>query len=111
MIMATARMTIGTVFDTVSNAAVAASTILGSGIKAVNMLDKYVGDAAEKQAIRSLVDMESFETRLQEEVAMEDTQRHLKLKEFLGKSAEHAELYKKNSDRIAAVLAKRKGQQ
>ncbi|MFP3645156.1 hypothetical protein [Paraburkholderia sp. SIMBA_054] len=106
--MATARMTIGTVFDTVSNAAVAASTVLGSGIKAVNMLDKYVSDAAEKQEIRSLVDMESFETRLQEEVAMEDTQRHIKLKEFMDKSPEHQRLYQSNFDRIAAVLAKRK---
>jgi hypothetical protein len=106
--MATARMTIGTVFDTVSNAAVAASTVLGSGIKAVNMLDKYVSDAAEKQEIRSLVDMESFETRLQEEVAMEDTQRHLKLQEFIKKTPEHAQLYQANFDRIAKVLASRK---
>ena len=108
--MATARMTFGTVLGTVSEAAVAVSTVLGAGIKTVNMLDKYVSDAATKQEIRSIVEMESFEVRLQEEVAIEDTERQVRLQGFRDKSTEHERLFKANFDRIGKLLAERRGQ-
>lgn len=107
--MATARMTVGTVFETVSNAAVAVSTVLGTGIKAVNMLDTYVSDASKKQNLRSIIEMEQFEVKLVEEVAMEDTQRHLKIQEFCSQSTEQGNLYKSNFDRLQKLLeSKRK---
>lgn len=106
--MSTARMTFGTVLGTVSDAAVAVSTVLGTGIKGIQMLDQYVSDASDKQKLRSLVDMESFEVRLVEEIAMEDTERQLKLKEFMSKSQDTAELFKLNHDRITKLIADRK---
>ena len=101
-------LTIGAVLGTVTDAATAVSTVIGTGIKGVNMLDQYVTDAAEKQKIRSIVDMESFETRLIEEVSMEDTQRQLKTLEFISKDEKTAELYEKNHNRIANLLQARK---
>lgn len=106
--MATARMTIGTVLATVSDAANAVSTVLGATTKAVGMLDQYVSDAANKQQIRSIVDMESFETRLQEEVAIEDTERQVQLIKFKDQSKDHTELFEKNFDRIGKLLQDRR---
>jgi hypothetical protein len=102
--MSTARMTFGTILGTVSTSAVAISTVIGTGVKGINMLEKFVDDAATKQHKRSLLDMESFQTRLLEEVAQEDAERGLKLDEFMSKSAQHRELYKLNYERLAAVL-------
>lgn len=106
--MSTARMTFGTVLSTVSASAQAITTTVNVATKAVGMLDTYVSDAAEKQALRSLVDMEQFEVRLQEEISMEDTERQLKIDEFIGQSNRHQELYQANFDRIGQLLASRK---
>lgn len=103
--MSTARMTFGTVLGTVSTSAVAISTIIGTGVKGINMLEKFVDDAADKQIERSLLDMESFRVRLLEEVSQEDTERGIKLEEFMAKSASHRELYELNYKRLEAVLA------
>lgn len=103
--MSTARMTFGTVLGTVSTTAVAVSTVIGTGVKGINMLEKFVDDAAEKQTLRSKLDMESFQVRLVEEVAMEDTERGLKLEEFMSKTPKHAELYKSNYERLQKILA------
>lgn len=103
--MANVRMTIGTVLGTVSDSAVAVSTILGTGIKGINMLDEYVNEAALKQKKRSLIEMSSFETKLMEEVAQEDSVRQLQVQEFMDKTPAHRKLYIANYNRLGKILA------
>jgi len=69
------------------------------------MLDTYVSDMSNKQKLRSLVDMESFSVKLQEEVAMEDTERQLKIQEFIDQSADHKNKYESNFNRIGSIIA------
>jgi hypothetical protein len=106
--MSTARMTFGTVLGTVSDAAVAVSTTLGAGIKGINMLDEFVTVAALKQKARNVVEVETFAVRLQEEVAMEEVERQIKLVEFTSKSDAHKAAFEASFDRIGALLAKHK---
>lgn len=102
--MATARMTFGAVMDTVGDAALAVSTVVGTGIKGINMLDNYVSTAALEQNKRSKARLKSLDSIIAEEIALEAMQRQLKIDEIVNKSARHAELFKSNYDDILAVL-------
>lgn len=105
--MATARLTIGTLLNTVGVAASSVTAVLQTGVKGIDMVDLFVSDALNRQQVRSLVDMENFESALQEEKAQEMTERQLSVREFCSQSAQHAADYEVNYNRIGAILAKR----
>ncbi|MDR5839337.1 hypothetical protein [Caballeronia sp. LZ034LL] len=108
--MASARMTLGTIFGTVSDTAVAVSTTLGAVTQGVEMLDNYVKEAVYKQQQRSIAEMSSFNEKLMEELAQEDTVRQIAVQEFMGKSNKHRELYMANYNRLGRVLAASKNE-
>lgn len=103
--MATARMTFGTVMDTVGEGAIAISTVVGTGIKGINMLDKYVTHASLEQDKRSKARLKSLDKIIAEEIAIEAMNRQLKIDEVCSKSARHSELFQQNYADIMAVLA------
>lgn len=103
--MATARMTFGTVLDTVGEAAIAVSTVVGTGIKGVNMLDKYVSNASLEQDKRAKARLKSLDKIIAEEIAIEAMNRQLKIDEITSKSSRHQELFQQNYNEILAVLS------
>lgn len=90
---------------TVNNAATSVSSIFTTATKSVGMLDKFVSDAAERQEIRSVVDMNDFATKLAEEKAMEEAQRKLEVLKFTGpEGSDNERLYATAYDRIQKLL-------
>lgn len=101
--MSNTRMTFGAVLSTVSDAATSVSTVLNTATKSVGMLDTFVTNAATKQKVRSIIDMETFKERLIEEVSMEDTVRQLKVIEFCN-TEQIKNLFDENQKRLSALL-------
>jgi hypothetical protein len=102
--MATARMTFGTVMDTVGDAAIAVSTVVGTGIKGINMLDKYVTFASLEQDKRGKARLKSLDKVIAEEIAIEAMNRQIKIDEIVAKSPRHAELFQQNYDEILKAI-------
>ena len=107
MSTATARVTFGSLLGAVNDATSVLSSSFNTITKSINMANKYVTDAAEKQSIRSIVDMHDFETKLQEEKAMEETLRKKQIVEFTNESEINKELFENAYNRIGELLANR----
>lgn len=103
-IMASARMTVGTLLGTVNEVATSVSSIFDTATKSINMLNRYVSEAAEKQALRSIVDTHGFKERLVEEKTMETVTRKLEIKSFCSQSQHHADLYQATYNEFLSLL-------
>lgn len=108
MANASARLTIGALFGAVTTAANSVTSLLDVTTQGVGMVSTFVGDAATKQSIRSVVDMHGFEAALQEEKAQEMSARQLEIIKFVNISEDHQTLYKKNYDAIGSILNDRR---
>lgn len=102
---ASIRMTAGTLLGTVNEAATTVADTFGTATKAVGMLNRYVTDMADKQTIRSKLEMHEFTTKLVEEKAMEETIRKKNIQEFC-KDKDNAALYSASYDRLLEILSK-----
>jgi hypothetical protein len=102
--MGTSRIALGAVFGTINEAATSVSSLFGTATKSINMLNKYVSDVSERQALRSIVDTHSYKKSLIEEKTMETTMRKLEVKSFCAQSPHHAELYQATYDEFAALF-------
>ena len=103
MSIANTRMTFGAVLGTVNEAATTVAATLSTASKAVGMLNRFVTDAADKQALRSKVDMHEFKTVLVEEKAMAEALRKKSIEEFC-KDATNAKHYSAAYDRLAEIV-------
>lgn len=101
--MSTAKFTIGAIFGAVTNTADTIGNTLGTVNTAVNMANAYISNAAAKQRLDNNVDLATYTDKLEENVAMEETERRVKIIEFTSKSAQHAELYQAALDRIKLI--------
>lgn len=101
---ATARLTLGSVLGTINSAATSVSSVFDTTTKAINMANKYVSDAADKQRIRSIVDMHDFTEKLSEEKAMEETLRKKTILEFTSQSKDNEELFNSAYNRIKDLI-------
>jgi hypothetical protein len=99
-------MTVGSVFGMVTATANAVTGAVTAAADGVSMLDKFVKDASEKQALRSTADMNDFIYRLAEEKAQERSDRQIQVDAFCDRSPRHAELYNRNYTEILALLKK-----
>lgn len=106
--MSTARMTLGSAFTAVGTSFNAVTSVIGTAVVGISMLDAYAKSCAEQQQARIAVDNADFEDRLAEEKAQEMAERQLQVLDFINKSKDHAKLYQNNYDRIQKVLAERK---
>lgn len=102
--MANTRMTLGAVLGSVQEAATSVSATFNTVTKGVNMLNRYVSDAAEKQQVRSVIDMHDFKEKLVEEKAMEETMRKKQILEFTNQSEINKELYQASYNRLQELL-------
>ena len=105
--MASLRMTVGTVFDTVGTTAVAASTAINMVVHGINIADAYVKQASKDQQDRMAGHRLTFQEKLKEELATEDSSRQLKVAEFRAKSELHATLYDQNYARYDALFSQK----
>ena len=102
--MASTRLAFGNILGTVVDAANTVSTSLNVVTKSVGMLDAFVTNAAETQAIRMKLEQSSRTEQLIEETALADTQRQQGIKEYLDKNPGTADMYNENQKRLQAVL-------
>lgn len=84
--MATARSTVGSIFNSVGKAADTITASLDAVTTGVGMINAYVNEQAESQRIRILIDKERNATRLIEEAALEEAQRAEKIRTQIAKS-------------------------
>ena len=101
--MSTTRLTFGAVLGSVNAAAGTITSTLDTATKAVGMLNRFVSDAADKQALRSKVDMHEFKNVLVEQKAMEEATRKKAIEEFC-KDSTNAKHYKAAYDRLAQLV-------
>lgn len=91
--MSTARLTLGSIFETVNTAANTATGVLNGASASVGMLNSYVQKAAAEQALRHTADKKSFTLSLIREKAQELALEEVKVDQFKSKSAAHASYY------------------
>ena len=101
--MSTTRLTFGTALSAVTDTVTVISKTANVVTKSVGMLDAYVDDASHTQRMRIAYNRSSLNERLKEEANMADTQRQLKIKEFLSNNPEARELWEQNQIRLQAV--------
>lgn len=104
--MATARLTFGTVLDTVSTAATTVTGALNAVATTIGMANSFVEQAASNQQSRILADNETFIDRLIEEKAMEQTAIDLEVETFIAKSERHRFHYEQAHVRYSNILRK-----
>jgi hypothetical protein len=108
--MATARVTVGTIFETVSTAATVATGALNSVSGVVAMANAFVAKAQRDQSVQYLLDAEKSEERMIEEAAFEQAETDLKIAAYRNKSTQHQHGYDQAYARYAAILRKPKGE-
>lgn len=86
--MATARSTVGSLFQSVGKAADTVTATLDAATAGIGMINAYVNDQAEAQRIRILIDRKRRATQLIEEAALEEAQRAEKIRSQIAKSPE-----------------------
>lgn len=107
--MATARLTVGSILDTVTTAATVATGALNSVSGVVAMANAYVTKAQAEQAAQYALDAERSEERMIEEAALEQSEVDLKIAAYRNKSDQHKHGYDQAYARYSAILRKPKG--
>ncbi len=102
---ATVRMTAGTLLGTVNGAATTLADTFDTATKAIGMANLYVSTMAEKQRIRTKLEMHTFVNKLAEETAMVETLRKKNIEEFC-RDADNANLYNAEYNKIIDILSK-----
>lgn len=94
--MATARMTLGSVFGMVTNTANALGDLAGTLGDGVGMINKFVADASIDQRDRSILHRKTFRSTILEEARMETAVREAEVVKFCDESALNKALYDKS---------------
>ena len=102
--MATARLTLGSVLNTVNTTATTVTSTLDAASKAVGMLNAYVENAASHQKARIAIDNEDFIESLVREKAQERTESTLRVQKYISQSPEHAKAYQEAYETYSKLL-------
>ena len=102
---ATVRMTAGTLLGTINGAATTVADTFDTATKAIGMANLYVSTMADKQRIRTKLEMHTFVNKLAEETAMVETLRKKNIEEFC-KDDQNAQLYNAEYSKIIEILSK-----
>lgn len=84
--MATARSTVGSLFNSVGKAADTITATLDAASEGVGMINAYIADQADAQRIRITIDKKRRATQLIEEAALEEAQRAERIRAQLAKN-------------------------
>lgn len=109
--MASTRLALGSVLDTVVGTANALSSVVNTTTKSVGMLDAFVTKAADEQALQHKKDRKVFIKSLIREAAQEQAQADLKALEFCKKSDAHDKLYTEHLSEFEQLFATELGLQ
>lgn len=97
--------------STQSNSRQALATVLGTvtatfntANQSIGMLNRKVSDAAQRQDIKSKLDMAIFKATIHQEKAQEYAGSLLKIDEYMAKSPRHAELYELCHTELGNIL-------
>ena len=101
---ATARMTIGALFGTVTNAAGAVSSTIDAVSAGVGMLETFVDNAALQQRKRMAADIVDLDQRIAVEKGEQMAQREVDTLKFCSQSDFHKESFDRNYALIVAAL-------
>lgn len=93
--MATARMTLGSVFGFVTNTANALGDLAGTLGDGVGMVNKFVAEASIDQRDRAILHRKTFRSTILEESRMEMSVRDAEVVKFCDESALNKALYDK----------------
>ena len=102
--MATARSTVGSLFQSVGKAADTVTATLDAATAGIGMINAYVNEQAESQRIRILIDKERNATRLIEEAALDEAQRAEKIRSLIAKSAAFETDYNESVAKFHALV-------
>jgi predicted ATPase len=103
--MATMRLTLGTVLDTVSTTANSVTGILNTVNNSVAMANRYVEEASENQRIRQKADRLTFVDGLRKEKAEELARSNKRIEEMCSKDEVYAKHYAAAYDLFGYLLA------
>lgn len=101
----TVRVTAGTLLGAVNGAATTIADTFDTATKAIGMANLYVSTMADKQRIRTKLEMHTFVNKLAEETAMVETLRKKNIEEFC-KDEQNAQIYNREYEKIIDILAK-----
>ena len=104
--MATARVTVGALFETIGTAATVATGALNSVSGVVAMANAFVSKAQQNQAEQYLLDADVRIERMIEEAAREQAEVRLNIAAFRNKSEQHALGYDQSYERFSNILRK-----
>lgn len=102
---ATVRMTAGTLLGTINGAATTVADTFDTATKAIGMANLYVSTMADKQRIRTKLEMHTFVNKLAEETAMVETLRKKNIEEFC-KDEQNAQIYNAEYSKVIDILSK-----
>ena len=102
--MATARSTVGSIFNSVGKAADTITSSLDAVTTGVGMINAYINEQAESQRIRILIDKERNATRLIEEAALEEAQRAEKIRSQIAKNPSFENDYNESVAKFHALV-------
>lgn len=102
--MSSTRLTFGSVLNTVTSAATAATSLLDTTNDAVGMLNSYVKTAAANQRNEQIARQSSNLERIIDEVGLEDTQRQLKINQWVESNPGADEVFQANRARLRALF-------
>lgn len=103
--MATSRIALASVLDTVAQTANAFTQVVTTTTKGIGMLDALVTKASNEQALRHKAGRHTFVKNLIRESASEQAIADLQVIDFCSKSAEHKKMYEKNFDEFSTLFA------
>ena len=102
--MATARSTVGSLFQSVGKAADTVTATLDAATAGVGMINAYITDQADAQRVRILIDKKRRATQLMEEAALEEAQRAEKIRTLIAKSPTFEKDYNDSVAKFAELL-------
>jgi hypothetical protein len=106
--MATARNTIGSIFETVGTAATVVTGSLNVVSVGVGMANAFVNKAAADQAKSHLLDADTSTERMILDAAREEAELKSQVRIYRGKSEVHAHDFDEAYDRFTAILRPKK---
>lgn len=103
--MATGKVAIASVMDTVTATANSVSALIHTTTKGIGMLDAIVTKASNEQQARHKVAAHTFVKNLIRDSAEEQAIADMQVINFCAKSADHKQMFEKNFNEISELFA------
>ena len=102
--MTTAKATLGSVLETISQTANSVTSILNVTTKGIGMLDAMVTKVSSEQKLRHKADAATFVNNLIRECSEAEANADLQVITFCSKSEDHKRLYENAFNEFSALL-------